>query len=122
MAQKKKGIPLIAIIIAIAVIITLALAIYKNIINAPETQKQKAEKTEQQDQETIQNPYAKKAKTSQDIKIEESDTKEVKLEKTQGKLELMDQEIKQKQTQLQQENEKLNELYNQYAKQANEDM
>ncbi len=113
MAQKKKGIPLIAIIIAIAVIITLALAIYKNIINAPETQKQKAEKTEQQDQETIQNPYVKKAKTSQDIKIEESDTKEVKL---------LDQEIKQKQTQLQQENEKLNELYNQYAKQANEDM
>lgn len=75
-----------------------------------------------QGQQVEQNPYAKKAKTADDIKINENDSKEVKIEKIQGKLELMNKEINEKQAVIETENEVLSKLYEQYTSVMNENV
>lgn len=118
MAKKKKGIPVIYIVVIVAMIITLGLVIYRN--SQKEETIPKGEAINQGSQQVEQNPYAKKAKTAEDIKINEDDSDEVKVEKIQGKLELMNKEISKKQAVIEAENEVLSKLYEQYTTVMNE--
>lgn len=119
MAKTKRGIPAIYIVVMIAMIITIGLVIYRNM--QKEEAKPKVEEINQ-GQQVEQNPYAKKAKTADDIKINENDSKEVKIEKIQGKLELMNKEINEKQAVIETENEVLSKLYEQYTSVMNENV
>lgn len=72
------------------------------------------------EQEDIQdeissNPYVAKAKKADDIQIKDSDSKEVKIVKIQGKIELLNKEIDQKQEKMDIELEKVNKLYEEYT-------
>jgi len=75
---------------------------------------QNTKKQEDIRDETSTNPYVAKAKKADDIQIKDSDSKEVKIEKIQGKIELLNKEIDEKQEKIAIELEKVNKLYEEY--------
>ncbi len=109
-AKTKQGVPVIAILLVIVVIVAIVAVVIYNRNKNPEVA----------NDGTQVNQYAAKAKNADDIKIKDSDSNEVKIEKIQGKLELLNKEIDQKQSDLNTETEKLNKLYEQYVSIMNE--
>lgn len=108
--KSKQGIPIIPIIIVVVVIVAIVGVFIYN----------KNKKTEITEDGTQVNQYAAKAKNADDIKIKDSDSKEVKIEKIQGKLELISKEVDEKQAQIDSETEELNKLYEEYVNIMNE--
>lgn len=108
--EEKKGVPVIVIILAIVIIALIAYVIYNNVAN-----KQKVA-----EDGTLINQYAANAKSADDIKIKDSDSEEVKIEKIQGKLELLNKEIDEKQEEINKEREELNKLYEKYVSVMNQ--
>jgi flagellar basal body-associated protein FliL len=107
--ENEKGLPIVAIVIAIIVIVAVIFGIVKLVGNSETTE-----------DGTPVNQYAAKAKKADDIKINDSDSNEVKIEKIQGKLELVNKEIDEKQKKLDVEYEKINSLYEEYVSIMNE--
>lgn len=109
-AKAKQGVPVIAVVLVIVVIVAIVAVVIYN----------KNKKPEVAADGTQVNQYAANAKNADDIKIKDSDSDEVKIEKIQGKLELLNKEIDEKQSSLDTETEKLNKLYEQYVSIMNE--
>ena len=109
--KKKKGVPVFPIMVAIVVIAVVCVIVY-NVINNG--------KQEVGEDGTIVNQYAANAKSSDDIKIKDSDSSEVKIEKIQGKLELLNKEIDGKQAEIDLGTSELNKLYEEYISVMNE--
>lgn len=108
--KQKKGVPVIAIVLVIVVIVAIVAVIIYNRNKEPEIGADG----------TPINQYAANAKSSDDIKIKDSDSNEVKIEKIQGKLELLNKEINEKQSEIDTETDKLNKLYEEYVSIMNE--
>ena len=88
--SKQKRRPVIIVILAIVVIAVIVFAIIKVVNKEPEIA----------EDGTIVNQYAANAKSADDIKIKDDDNKEVKVEKKQGKLKLLNKEIDEKRLKL----------------------
>ena len=88
--NKQKRRPVIIVILAIVVIAVIVFAIIKVVNKEPEIA----------EDGTIVNQYLANAKSADDIKIKEDDSKEVKVEKIQGKLKLLNKEIDEKRLKL----------------------
>ena len=95
--NKKKSINLIVIIIAIVVIALIVFGIVK----------------------VVQNNNWKNATEVDQIEIKESDSDQIKVEKMQKKIELLNKDIGTLQEKLNQELEKMNGLYVQYVDEIN---
>lgn len=105
--EKLKEKKLLLIVIAVGIIITLTIVgicIYQN-----------GKNEEDIEEETSTNPYVLDAKKADDIKINDSDSKEVKIEKIQGKIEILNREIEKKQEKVDIELERVNKLYEEYV-------
>ena len=109
--KSKKSVPVLPIIIAVVVIAVICIIVY-NVINNG--------KQEVGEDGTLVNQYAANAKSADDIKIKDSDSNEVKIEKIQGKLELLNKEIEEKQAQMDSKNSEINTLYEEYVSVMNE--
>ena len=107
--EKKKGVPIVVIILAVVIV---ALIIYGLVSHFS--------KKERSEDGTLVNEYAQGAKDADDIKIKDNDSKEVKIEKIQGKLELINKELDEKQAKIDAENGELNKLYEDYVNIMNE--
>lgn len=108
--KSKQGVPVIAIVLVIVVIVAIIAIVVYN----------KNKKPDIADDGTQVNQYAASAESSDDIKIKDSDSDEVKIEKIQGKLELLNKEIDEKQSEVDTETQKLNKLYENYVAIMNE--
>ena len=108
--RKQQGVPLIAIVLVIVVIVAVVAIVIYNRNKEPEIA---ADGTQV-------NQYAAKAKNADDMKINDIDSNEVKIEKIQGKLELLNKEIDEKQSEIDTETQKLNKLYEEYVSIMNE--
>ena len=100
----------VPVIVAIVVIAVIVFAIIKVVNKEPEIA----------EDGTIVNKYLANAKSADDIKIKEDDSKEVKVEKIQGKLELLNKEIDEKKTEIDTKSSELNKLYEEYVNIMNE--
>lgn len=109
-AKSKQGVPVIAVVLVIVVIVAIIAIVVYN----------KNKKPDIADDGTQVNQYAANAKSSDDIKIKDSDSDEVKIEKIQGKLELLNKEINEKQSEIDTETQELNKLYENYVSIMNE--
>ncbi len=108
MAEKKtnkKGIPVVAIILVVVVIV----AVVGILVN-------KAGSKDVAENGQTTNQYAAKAKNADDIKIKDSDSVEVKREKIEGKIELINKEIDKKQAAIDEETKKVSAMYEEYVK------
>ena len=90
-------VPVIAIVLVIVVIVAIIAVVVYNKNKKPATG----------EDGTPINQYAANAKSADDIKIKDSDSKDVKVEKIQGKLELLNKEIDEKQSQIDEETGKI---------------
>ena len=109
--KRKKGIPVFPIIVAIVVIAVICFIMFKVLDNG---------KQEVGEDGTPGNQYALRADSADDIKIKDSDSTEVKIEKIQGKLELLNKEIDEKQGEMDSKSSELNNLYEEYVSVMNE--
>ena len=107
--EKKKGVPIVLIVL---VLVIVALIIYGVVSHLS--------KEKVTEDGTLVNQYAQGAKDADDIKIKNSDSKEVKIEKLQGKIELINKEIDEKQAKIDEKNTELNKLYEDYVNIMNE--
>ena len=107
--EKKKGVPIVVIILAIVIVAIIIFGIISHF-----------SKKEVTEDGTLINEYAQGAKDADDIKIKDSDSKEVKVEKLQGKIELINKEIDEKQAKIDEKNAELNKLYEDYVNIMNE--
>ncbi len=108
--RKQQGVPVIAIVLVIVVIVAIVAIVIHNKNKEPDIASDG----------TQVNQYAANAKNADDIKIKDSDSNEVKIEKIQGKLELLNKEIDEKQSEIDTETQKLNKLYEEYVSIMNE--
>lgn len=107
--EKKKGVPIVVIILAVVIVGVIIYGIASHF-----------GKKEVTEDGTLVNEYAQGAKDADDIKIKDSDSKEVKIEKLQGKIELLNKEIEEKQSKIDEKNTELNKLYEDYVNIMNE--
>lgn len=107
--EKKKGVPIVVIILAVVIVGVIIYGIASHF-----------SKKEVTEDGTLVNEYAQGAKDADDIKIKNSDSKEVKIEKLQGKIELINKEIEEKQAKIDEKTTELNKLYEDYVNIMNE--
>jgi len=97
--SNKKQMPIMIIAIAVIVVLVVGIIIWK--VSSGGSSEENANV----------NKYAAKARSVEDIKINDNDSTEVKIQKLQGKIELLNKEINEKQEEINKESEKVNKMY-----------